>query len=292
MRDKIICGILKETILGERNTYIMTTGTHILLEGAPNTRDLGGIKTRDGKRIRNGRLIRSGNLSGITEGDARVLTEEYHLRHVADLRTPQERAEMPDRVLAGVTYHLMPVFGESVLGITREEGSERSMRDTIQEGMAEHPGGARAYMASVYAAMVTDPHSKVQFRDFLRLAARTEEGALLWHCSAGKDRVGVATALLLSALDVPEETIMEDYMMTNVYTAHRQKQTLERIFGSAQADTPEAERFRAMLEVDPAYLQGTMDAVKQCSKTAIAYITEQLQVTKEELERLRENYLE
>lgn len=167
------------------------------------------------------------------------------------------------------------------------------MRDLIQTGMGQDPGGAVAYMASVYASMIQDPHSRDQYRRFLELTAAHETGAVLWHCSAGKDRVGVGTALLLLALGVPEETIMEDYLATNAYTEKNRRRILASVFSDAtQKERYREDHFKAMLMVDRAYLQGAFDAMAQLSGSPQDFVLEGLGLSARTVQTLRENYLE
>ena len=81
-----------------------------------------------------------------------------------------------------------------------------------QRLMARDPDGA-AQMRSLYPIMVSVEHSVQHYRKFFEILLRHEEGALLYHCTMGKDRVGTATALILSALGVPRETIYADYLI-------------------------------------------------------------------------------
>lgn len=110
--------------------------TRIPLEGLHNTRDLGGFETADGRKIRPRRLIRSGQLSGMTEKDKQVLTEDYGLRTDVDFRTGQERTEAPDPRLPGVAYVENPILSDQAIGITREKDSEEDMMKLLVQQMS------------------------------------------------------------------------------------------------------------------------------------------------------------
>ena len=110
--------------------------TRIPLEGLHNTRDLGGFETADGRKIRPRRLIRSGQLSGMTEKDKQVLTEDYGLRMDVDFRTGQERTEAPDPRLPGVAYVENPILSDQAIGITREKDSEEDMMKLLVQQMS------------------------------------------------------------------------------------------------------------------------------------------------------------
>lgn len=104
----------------ERNSLI---SERYLLRGAPNARDLGGLPTMDGRKVRTGLLLRSGELAGITDADAHTLSQ-YPLRTVIDFRTDLEREQKPDRVLAGVRYIHCPIVQQAAAGLTREEQAD------------------------------------------------------------------------------------------------------------------------------------------------------------------------
>ena len=92
-----------------------------ILQGVPNFRDIGGMETADGRRIRPHRLLRGGHLADLTEQDRERLSGEFGLRTVVDLRTTGERSRKPDQVLPGVTYLHCPIFDNPAEGVTREE---------------------------------------------------------------------------------------------------------------------------------------------------------------------------
>lgn len=196
----------------------------IQLEGLANTRDLGGFLTKDGRRIKPCRLLRSGELYPATEADKKTLVEEYHLKTIVDFRDDMECEQHPDPVLPGVKHVRIPIFRQEALGITREEkesAGEPGKKD-LMAGLLELAGSdtfdGSQYMAGLYATMVDNDYSLSQYGRFFQVLLEQEDGAVLWHCSAGKDRVGVGTALLLFALGVPEETIIKDYQMVNEFT--------------------------------------------------------------------------
>ena len=91
--------------------------------------------------------------------------------------------------------------------------SEEDMMKLLVQQMSTSEKAAEEYMAGLYRNLVMDPFSRQQYRKFFGILLDQKEGAVLWHCSAGKDRVGVGTALLLSALGIPRETILADYMI-------------------------------------------------------------------------------
>ena len=174
-----------------------------------NTRDLGGMLAADGRRIAPGRLIRSGHLFFASERDADRLSALVD--EVVDFRTDGERAEKPDPELAFVTFHHIPIFGKTTAGVTREE----SVDWHSLEGLLGDADGARDYMCRAYGNFVDGELARAGYRRFLELLAAPREGALLWHCTAGKDRAGFASVIVQEILGVPRDAIMADYLYTN-----------------------------------------------------------------------------
>lgn len=174
------------------------------LEGGRNFRDLGGYATRDGRRLRWGRLYRSGSMAGLTEA-AYAQLAEMGLRVICDLRTTSERRTMP------VDWGRVPNLSYWARDYELSFGDLRNLL------ASDLPTGeqARAAMTAVYRELPFE-QAGAYGELFRRLA--NGEAPLVFNCSAGKDRTGVASALILSVLGVPRETIVADYALTQVYT--------------------------------------------------------------------------
>ena len=157
-----------------------------------NFRDLGGIKTKDGKCIPCGMLFRSANLHKAVPKDLEGITA------VIDLRTETERGRMPDIIPDHISYHMIPIFDEATAGITREM-TLSSVPD----------------MVALYRKMIVSCQSAIQKVLSVIYSHDFSSGGILWHCTAGKDRCGVITAYVLASLGVSQEDIMEDYMKSN-----------------------------------------------------------------------------
>ena len=189
----------------------------IELEKLVNVRDLGGISNREGKKIVPKKLLRGSTLYYASENDLARLYDEYELRNVIDLRTPLEANEKPDPEYRDINYIFNPVQIEKTTGVTYEEKSrkkEEFMRK-MEESYANEPYKAKEHMIRYYRNLIVDLYSVKQYGRFLNILKETEK-ASLWHCHLGKDRCGMATALLLEALDVDRETIIQDYLHSNI----------------------------------------------------------------------------
>lgn len=177
-----------------------------------NTRDLGGIVNKSGLKIKKNRLYRSGELSRISAEDANTLYENYNLRTIVDFRNELEMKERKDIIINDQRYIKNTIISISAAGGTHdEEAAKRKEEMALRAGTITHY--AKQGMEMFYMDMFEDYGSR-QFGKFLREVLNADAG-ILWHCAIGKDRVGVATAILLRILDVDDETIMKDYLYTN-----------------------------------------------------------------------------
>ena len=175
-----------------------------------NVRDLGGMKTANGRLIRSGSLIRSGHLSGLIPEDVDSL--KVLVDRVIDFRTPQEREENPDTIVEGIEYTCMPVLDTLTEGLTREKEADKKV--FLQ--YLTRPREAAGYMSRMYQSFAQD-YALSQYAQFLKLLKAGSRKAILWHCTAGKDRAGIASALIEEILGVPREEIIADYLATNEY---------------------------------------------------------------------------
>ena len=149
-----------------------------------NLRDLGGIDDV----IPKGLFLRSGKLSILTPTESAELCKRYHIQCVIDLRTPVESAEFPDPLPKGVEYLQIPLLKDAAVGITHETGSDPM---TIIRNLRKHP-------------------------EKLMEMKNADKGiTTLFHCTAGKDRTGIASMALLKSYGVGNEDIVRDYMRTN-----------------------------------------------------------------------------
>lgn len=181
----------------------------LLFRGSNNTRDLGGYRSKDGRAIQRSRLIRSGALSQISVHAGRILNKKYHVRTMVDLRTEGERIRHPIPSIDGIELRYVPVLENAMLGITSDD---RSTLDKIKSILAAGLN-ERQFMEQVYTQIISDPMAISAYRQLFELLLSQEDGATLFFCSHGRDRTGIAVLLILSALDIPEETIRADYLL-------------------------------------------------------------------------------
>lgn len=240
-------------------------------QGAINFRDLGGLPTRDGRRVRRGRLYRSDALWDLTDADVARLGG-LGLRTVCDFRAQAERERWPNRLPSGAPPR--------VLGLGFTPTGTQQAWDAINQGTIT-PEEVQRYMHAHYRALATD-HAAHYAALFEALLA--QDGLpLLFHCASGKDRTGFAAAVILLALDVPREVILRDYVISD-----RNRRSLLHLFGP-QANPASCE---AVARADARYLTAALQAVDEGWGGAARYLREAMRLSAAGQDHLREQLLE
>lgn len=263
---------------------------YITLEGAPNTRDLGGLRVRDGRMVRPHRLVRSGALHELTKDDAELLCSWHGVRRVVDFRTSFERDAKPDdkQLMPGVEFHELPVLSPAeVTGAS--EGQKPGKLEQLKI-IREYLSKPYETMEAMYGEAVMGEPGRKAYREFLELLLSSPEGATLWHCTEGKDRAGLASALVEHVLGVPREDIMRDYLATNLFVqtwAERMLDELARHKLLVQLDADVAALFYANRD----FLCRAMSLVEAEYGSIDRYVAEGLGFGADEQEALRELYL-
>lgn len=254
---------------------------HVVLEGAHNFRDLGGYATEDGHTVRWGLFFRSDDLSELTDADLEKL-HALGVRLVCDFRSAEERAEEPDRLPSEGPPAILelPILDESFSPAAfREKITSGELGDTdLRQMMIE----ANRLFATRYAPRYAEM--------FERLVQPGQLPALV-HCTAGKDRTGFAAAVVLRTLGVPEETVYEDFLLTNHYTAAQIERTLW-IIRVVSLFRTDPERVRPVLGVERAYLEAAFDEIEKNYGGFDAYRREALGLDDAETAAFRQLALE
>ena len=270
---------------------------HIELEKLPNVRDLGYLRTASGANIRAHRLIRSGALAEASDEDIRVLVDDYQVRTVIDLRTPDEQAGSPDPKdrMPEVSFYDVPILGSTTAGITRA-GEQPDIADAPD---APEPPDAFSMMThdphqlmmELYGVMLLDDAGVKGYARFFEILLQSDDGAVLWHCSAGKDRAGLATVLLLHVLRVSRDAITADYLVTNRYLADRLDDIRKHMPEQFQ-DEAALKMLQVFNSADTAFLDAGISAVEQKYGSLDRYLSEALGLDENTRDTLCNRYLE
>ena len=240
----------------------------------------------DGHEIRSGLLIRSGHLSRLSHPDLQTLQDLVDV--VIDLRTDSERRENPDVVMEGVSYLTIPVLDRLSAGVTREEEADRD----IMMRFLTDPEGAKTYMCGMYTGFVQD-HALSAFRKFLACLLDREGKAVLWHCTAGKDRAGIVSALMEEILGVPRDVVIADYLKTNEYLSGDIAFLTD--FVKKQAGVKEDiadEALRYLFGAEEDYIHTWYDEIEKRYGTFECFLRDGIGLTQQDEDSLKERYLE
>ncbi|MFF3518439.1 tyrosine-protein phosphatase [Streptomyces sp. NPDC002573] len=254
------------------------------LTGVRNFRDLGGLPTVDGRRVRHGVLFRSGHLAHATEQDAAFL-DALGLHTVFDFRNAADmKLEGPDVELTGVRNINLPLTdpadGAEFWKMVRD-GDLEQLRGLLSDGKAANR------MIASYRTIIrerTAEHSRV-------LHAMAEDSVpALMHCAAGKDRAGLSIAVTLIALGVERDAIVVDYLESN---AKHRRYKVHRNGSSADTYSPEVmELLSPLFDARVEYLAAALETVEETWGGVDAYLEQGLGVTPQVRERLRERLLD
>ncbi|WP_211192499.1 tyrosine-protein phosphatase [Actinoplanes sp. TBRC 11911] len=183
------------------------------LADAKNFRDIGGYATADGHTVRTGVVYRSNKLNDLTAAEWQTVTG-HGVNLDIDLRNAVERSDDPDRPAAGVAYQVADVVSLSH-GIKFHENAAGTLAAALAAGLFS--GSSDLGQSVGYPFMVNFVGADYAFHDVLVAVENHGSGAIAYHCTAGKDRTGWTTAVLLTLLGVPMSTVESDFLASNTY---------------------------------------------------------------------------
>ena len=255
------------------------------ISSAHNARQLGGYHIGN-QKIKDNLLLRTAKISELSEQDSTLLCDKYKVQCGYDFRGLEESLSAPDVIPAGARYLSL------ALSFT-EEGSESNPKFENESQMiamllqyAEHPA-VQAMCTGMYDVIFFEEASQKVYRQFFEdlLTVNPEEGAVLWHCTQGKDRAGCASAMLLAALDADRELIMADFMQSKDY--------YDKITAQIKTET-DAQRMviNTLISANPEIFEASLDKVDAQYGSLKNYLTECIGVTPEMMKVLRDRYLE
>lgn len=240
----------------------------VRMQGAVNFRDVGGYKTTEGRSVKWDKVFRSADVSKLSQQDLAVL-EQKHIHTVVDFRGVRESQQAPDHLLPNTDYTLCPAGSDSLPDM-------KQMAELIKKGdfMKEFYSNTQ-YLGARY---------KPFFQKLLILPANE---SIMYHCTGGRDRTGMATALFLYALGVPQATIEADFTASNVYLQPMHGRMFQ---GMVQATGMDVETIKKALELRPEFIRSMFDSIKGRYGSVDAFFKQELGVGPEEIKQLRDKY--
>lgn len=251
--------------------------TIIDIEGGVNFRDFGGYQRLVGGRIVTGKLFRCGTLSNLTQKGLKTF-DRLDIRHICDLRRADERADDPTP---------LPPENPRQTVISIDPGSAPSMRQMQQSSPLAEDGRIN-FMIAINEDLVRD-HAK-NYRDVFTALLDTRDGGFLVHCTAGKDRTGLAAAMILTSLGVHRESVEEDYLLTNS-AIDFEGFILPRIRQRYGSLSPEVEMIKSVAGVRIEYLRAAFRTMEKLHGSIDGYLERGLGLKARDLAELQRRYV-
>ncbi len=244
--------------------------------GTPNFRDLGGYQSTDGRSVKWGHLFRSGQLSRLDAADIDLLAS-LDIDVVCDFRREEEQERDPN---------LLPQPGPMQLSVSISPGSNDSFFTEATENNVDRQA-MFDFMVEINRDFALGQAQA--YTNMFEQLSGDRPARMLFHCAAGKDRTGFAAAIILLALGVSREQVMQDYLLTAEYFIPERE--MARLAEKYEMDLPE-DTMLPVLQVHPEYLQAALDAIDEQFHSIEHYLEDVLGMHEGKLERLRSHYLE
>lgn len=262
---------------------------HIDLPGLINFRDIGCYLATDTegnqRQVKQGVLYRAGHFHDMNEAAIGALIDR-HIELVIDFRSSKERTKKPSRF----NFSFTPTIIELELDPGSGASFLKALPDIRTRDAALDVATMERMMQQINRSLVTD-HADV-YRQFFSHLLTATPSATVFHCASGKDRTGVAAALLLSALGVDRNTIIEDYMLTNsCLDVHHHVARAMADFDNRYQSIMQADVLAAMYEVQPGYLSAALDEIDQQYGSIKHYLRQKMGLDRSSLEKLQQRYL-
>lgn len=244
-------------------------------EGIKNARDLGGIKTESGKTIKPNTLFRTAHLHNATRKDLKRLNE-LNIKEIFDFRDSYETQKEPDKIVKGANIYSIPALPPlPPFDEFDADELERVMNSSIE-----------MIFKKVYKDLAESDTSKEAYRRFFKTVLASNGAPVLWHCTQGKDRTGIAAILILVALGVSESDALDEYFLTNSVIQSEYNRYI-----NSGANELQAEEFRQIMFVHKECISVFIDSVHKNFGDILGFIRNGLGITEEEIELLKKYYL-
>ncbi len=263
--------------------------------GIVNARDIGGYTVQGGLCVRKGLLIRSAHLAEASDPDLQYLSDMGVVK-IIDFRMKEEKKGKMDGKVSGVEYIDFPTNASgAVLATATEEEKKKFAGRKIFDirkiiVMAAFNEKAKIVAREMYPTLFNYPDCQKQMAAFLQEVVHTESGAIVFHCTQGKDRTGIASALILAALGVDRETIIKDFDVTNrVYEKDVIKFSRRvKLLGGKEE---EIEVVKSFIGANTHNFIKTLDSIDAQYGSLEAYLKGPMGLTHDDISTLRKRYL-
>lgn len=240
-----------------------------------NFRDMGGLLTNSGKRVKEHFLFRGGELNHLDQNGVHFIQHELNIQSIIDFRDLAEADSAPTPKIDGIKNYLVPANQMAINFASMKEMIEDDLLSEFSDGSLEQFYRTLPIKNSAYKKLVQQFKTKSQV-------------PLLQHCTAGKDRTGVGAMILYLILDVHFDQIIQEYLLTNEYMANHVPAWVER----AKPYVKDEELLNKFIYVDEAYLKAAYDEILHVYKTVDDYLLEEFEIDEATREALQQFYTE
>lgn len=224
-------------------------------------------------------LMRGGPLDHIDKKDKNNLFSKYNLKTVVDFRSAAERKSCPNKIIEGVDYFNLEVLDPKT-----------SVHKNPMEFLQAYEDGDKLnFMEEMYSEFVLNEFSRNSYGKFLDIVSKSK-GSIFFHCTAGKDRTGFASMLLLEILGATEVEIYDDYLMTNDFTDDNYKLILNKL-RYVYNEGVEDNHLKGLIGVKDDYLKTSRDLIFKNYDSVIDFIKKDLNITEETLQLIRNKFI-
>jgi len=250
---------------------------HVRMSGTVNFRDMGGYESKGGKHIKWGQLFRGDSLQKATDSDL-LLVKQMNIGLIFDFRRNEEVKKGPNRFPENhpLDYQHLPVIHGEFNFIAALEKLKKNKMDWIKKETI-----IKGYIENTENYATT-------WGNIIKQLASIDCPPAFFHCTAGKDRTGICAALILSALQIPRETILSDYLLSNRY--------IEGVWGRVKKMIEEQnvnpEKMKPFFSAPEYAMTALLDHLEKNHGSALGFLLRKAQVDQEAIDKVREKYLE
>lgn len=246
-----------------------------------NARDLGGLIGFGGKKVKYGHLFRSGLLAKVSQEDIDKI-KQLGITDIVDFRGQKEFEYRPDYHFEGVRFHNFPTMA------MKEDENHKENEDSNLLYFMNGSTEGKKHMMQLYRDSVSSDNGKEAYKNFFRLL-QSNNGAILFHCSQGKDRAGLGAYFLEIALGVDEKTARDDYLRSNVAMELKIEQLKEMVKDKPYYTKEYEKALEDVFSARSEYLDEAIRTILENHKSVEEYLKKDLEV---DLDLIRKKYLE
>ncbi|MBN8046975.1 tyrosine-protein phosphatase [Paraclostridium bifermentans] len=243
-----------------------------------NFRDIGGCKSSDGRVVKEGLFFRSANLVNLSKNDFQML-KDLNIKTIFDFRDESERLSSPSDIVENINYIRIPAMPQLKSNIA-QLGSIKEM----MENMFDKNNAFELLKEAYYNLPVNNP----AYKELVKLMQNDSNLPILMHCTAGKDRTGVGSAIILMILGVNRSSIVEDYLKSN----QSAKDSINEIL-SVQPELKNVpkDKLKYIFGVNETYINEVFKRIDTDFDSTEDYLFKEFNLTKDNIKNLQSKYL-